>query len=200
MAKKFIQNLLEENIKEKYFILNKLINEDKKILKLINKATNLLNKGGKLIFCGNGGSASDAQHLATEYLVRLRPKINRQSIPAISLTLDSTFLTACGNDYGFENIFSRAISGLGNKNDILFAISTSGKSKNILKVIKKAREIGIYSFGLLGSGGGKAKKLCDESIIVSSNSVARIQETHIFLGHFILENLETNLLNKKIIK
>lgn len=200
MSKKTIKKLLKKTILEKNLILQKLIFEEKKITKLIKKFSENLQNGGKLIFCGNGGSAADAQHLATEYLVRLRPKKNRSAIPSISLTMDSTYLTACGNDYGFENIFSRAISGLGNNNDILIVISTSGKSKNIIKVLKKAKEMGIYSFALLGSGGGMAKEHCDEKIIVKSKSVARIQEAHIFLGHFILENLEDKLLAKKIIK
>jgi D-sedoheptulose 7-phosphate isomerase len=195
-----IKKLLKKTIIEKNSILQKLLFEEKKITKLVRKFSDNLQNGGKLIFCGNGGSAADAQHLATEYLVRLRPSKNRCAIPSISLTLDSTYLTACGNDYGFENIFSRAISGLGNKNDILIAISTSGRSKNIIKVLQKAREMGIYSFALLGSGGGDAKKYCQEKIIVKSKNVARIQETHIFLGHFILENLEEELFIKKIIK
>jgi D-sedoheptulose 7-phosphate isomerase len=195
-----IKKLLKKSIIEKNSILQKLLFEEKKITKLVRKFSDNLQNGGKLIFCGNGGSAADAQHLATEYLVRLRPSKNRCAIPSISLTLDSTYLTACGNDYGFENIFSRAISGLGKKNDILIAISTSGRSKNIIKVLQKAKEMGIYSFALLGSGGGDAKKYCHEKIIVKSKNVARIQETHIFLGHFILENLEEELFTKKIIK
>ncbi len=200
MLENTIKKLLKKTIIEKNSILQKLLFEEKKITKLVRKFSDNLQNGGKLIFCGNGGSAADAQHLATEYLVRLRPSKNRCAIPSISLTLDSTYLTACGNDYGFENIFSRAISGLGNKNDILIAISTSGRSKNIIKVLQKAREMGIYSFALLGSGGGDAKKYCQEKIIVKSKNVARIQETHIFLGHFILENLEEELFIKKIIK
>ena len=200
MLENTIKKLLKKTIIEKNSILQKLLFEEKKITKLVRKFSDNLQNGGKLIFCGNGGSAADAQHLATEYLVRLRPNKNRCAIPSISLTLDSTYLTACGNDYGFENIFSRAISGLGNKNDILIAISTSGRSKNIIKVLQKAKEMEIYSFALLGSGGGDAKKYCQEKIIVKSKNVARIQETHIFLGHFILENLEEELFTKKIIK
>ena len=199
MSKITIKKLLKKTILEKNLILQKLIFEEKKINKLIKKFSKNLQNGGKLIFCGNGGSAADAQHLATEYLVRLRPKKNRSAIPSISLTMDSTYLTACGNDYGFENIFSRAISGLGNNKDILIVISTSGKSKNIIKVLKTAKEMGIYSFGLLGSGGGIAKKYCNEKIIVKSKNVSRIQEDHIFLGHFILENLEDKLITQKII-
>ena len=114
-------------------------------------------KDGKIFFCGNGGSASDSQHLATEFLIRLKPNLNRTAIPAMSLTLDSTALTACGNDFGFENIFARALEGLGNKKDILIVISTSGNSKNIIKVLKKAKKMKIFTIGLLGNKGGKQK-------------------------------------------
>ena len=110
--------------------------------------------------------------------------------------MDSSTLTACGNDYGFEKIFSRPFEALANKNDILITISTSGNSKNILDVLKKAKKNKIFSIGLLGSNGGHAKKYCNLNLIVKSDSVARTQESHIFLGHYILEAVENMLLKK----
>jgi D-sedoheptulose 7-phosphate isomerase len=111
--------------------------------------------------------------------------------------MDSSTLSACGNDYSFEKVFSRPFEALANRNDILIAISTSGNSKNIIDVLKKAKKNKIFSIGLLGSRGGVAKKYCNLSLIVQSNTVARIQESHIFLGHYILESVENLLLKKK---
>ena len=186
-------------IKEKKKILYELLLQDQIIKKIINVITNSLKKDGKIFFCGNGGSASDSQHLATEFLVRLRPKINRTSIPAISLTLDSTYLTACSNDFGFKYVFSRSLESLGKKNDVIIAISTSGNSENIIEVLKKAKKMKIFSIGFLGRKGGKAKKYCDLPIIIKNENVARIQEMHIFLGHLVLEEVENNLLRLKLI-
>jgi D-sedoheptulose 7-phosphate isomerase len=183
---------LADSIKSK----KKLFMLEDKIKVSINEIFNSLKKKGKIFFCGNGGSAADAQHLAAELLIRLRPKINRHPIPAISLCMDSSTLTACGNDYSFKKIFSRPFEALASKNDILIAISTSGNSKNILEVLKKARQKRILTIGFLGFKGGEAKKYCDISLIVKNSSVARIQEAHIFLGHYILKEVE-NLIVKK---
>ena len=154
------------------------------------KSSTKLQKGGKLLLCGNGGSAADAQHLAAEFLVRLRPSVNRKAIPAISLAQDTSTLTACGNDYSFDDIFVRTLQAIGSKKDILICISTSGNSKNIIKVLKEAKKKNIFTIGFLGKNGGKAKKNCDIKLIVKSNVTARIQECHIFLGHFILQSVE----------
>ena len=188
---------LKSLVLDKKKVLDNLIKKEKSINNIIKIITNSSKKGGKVIFCGNGGSASDSQHLATEFLVRLRPKVNRTTIPAISLTSDSTYLTACSNDFGFKYVFSRLLEGLGNKNDVLIAISTSGNSKNIVEVLKVAKKMKIISVGFLGNKGGYSKNLCDMPLIVESNNVARIQETHIFLGHIILEAVENNLINSK---
>ena len=184
---------LEENISVHKDIL-KISNE---IIDSINKIHKKLKKGGKLLFCGNGGSAADAQHLAAEFIVRLRPHINRNPIPALTLAQDTSSLTACGNDYSFDDIFLRPFKALAKKDDILICISTSGNSKNILKVLKEAKKSKIYSISFLGNDGGKAKKISSKSLIVSSNNTARIQECHIFLGHFILENVEDLIISKK---
>jgi D-sedoheptulose 7-phosphate isomerase len=153
-----------------------------------------LRRGGKLFFCGNGGSAADAQHLATELLVRLRSRVERPSWPAIALTLDPAALTAGGNDYGFEDVFARPLSGLGREGDVLFGITTSGRSPNVIKALHVARGMGIGTIGFLGGDGGVAAPLCDVALIVPSSETARVQEAHISLGHAILELLEDRLI------
>ena len=150
-----------------------------------------LSLGGKILLCGNGGSAADAQHLSAEFLVRLDPKRNRTPIPAISLATDISTITACSNDFTFDRIFSRNLEALGSRNDILIAISTSGKSKNIIEALKVAKK--NFKRRFFGNDGGNAKKFTDLSLIVKSNNVARIQETHILLGHFIFEQVEKKL-------
>ena len=136
------------------------MNIEDKVNLSIKKIYKSLRNKGKIFFCGNGGSAADAQHLAAELLIRLRPKVNRSPIPAISLCMDSSTLTACGNDYSFDEIFSRPFEALANKEDVLIVISTSGNSKNIIQVLKKAKKNKILSIGFLGSKGGIAKKYC----------------------------------------
>jgi len=172
-------NKKEKNISDCIFLIYKAIKNNKKIM-----------------ICGNGGSAADAQHLAAEFLIRLRPNVNRESWPVISLALDTSTLTACGNDYSFDEIFSRPLSGIGNQGDVLLTISTSGNSKNLIKAHKIAKKKKISTISFLGKGGGKMKNISDVEIIVPSKNTARIQETHIFLGHFIFEQVE-NLLIKK---
>ena len=156
--------------------------------------TNSISNGGKLLLCGNGGSAADAQHLAAEFLIRLTSEINRESIPALSLAQDTSTLTACINDYGSDEVFKRVFSALSAKGDILLAITTSGNSKNIIETLKLARERGIYSVGFLGNDGGMALSYCDTAFIVPSKITARIQESHITAGHALLQYVEDSLL------
>lgn len=169
-----------------------------KLNPLVKRSINLIylsiKKGGKIMFCGNGGSAADSQHLTAELLIRLKPKINRRALPAIFLAQDISTITACGNDYSFSDIFVRPFEALANKNDILFVISTSGNSKNILKVLEKAKKKNITTIGLFGNKGGKSKNKCDVSLIVPSKITARIQECHIFIGHHILSEVEKKLI------
>ena len=192
MRKIDLKKTIENSIRAKKSLL---LIEDK-ISLAINTIFEKLSKGGKIFLCGNGGSAADAQHLAAEFLIRLNPKINRMPIPAISLATDVSTISACGNDFSFNKIFSRNLEALGSENDILIVISTSGQSKNILEVLKTSRRKKIFSIGFLGNKGGKAKKFCTENIIVQSKNVARIQEAHIFLGHFIFEQVENLLLKR----
>lgn len=188
-----LKNKIDYHIKVK----KSLLTINNQINKSIQVILGSLNKGGKIMFCGNGGSAADAQHLAAEFIVRLRPHVNRFPIPALTLAQDTSTLTACGNDYSFEDIFLRPFKALAQKNDILICISTSGNSKNILKVLKEAKKQKIFSVSFLGYNGGKAKKLSKKSLVIRSDNTARIQEAHIFLGHFILEKIEDLIIKKK---
>ena len=188
-----LQNQLEENIN----VHRDVIKISKDVIDAIKNIQIKLKKGGKIMFCGNGGSAADAQHLAAEFIIRLRPHINRSPIPALTLAQDTSTLTACGNDYSFDDIFLRPFQALAKKNDVLICISTSGNSENVLKVLKDAKKNNIFTIGFLGNNGGKAKKNCDIKLIVNSNNTARIQECHIFLGHFILEKVEDLIISKK---
>ena len=193
--KKIILKRLSKKILQNIEVHNKLVDLISKSITQISKS---LKNNGKIMLCGNGGSAADAQHLAAEFLVRLRPKVNRKPLPAITLTQDPSTITAVSNDYDFKYLFSRNLRALAKKNDVLIAISTSGNSKNIIEVLKEAKKLKIKSIALLGCGGGIAKKFTDYPIVVESNNTASIQETHIFLGHFIFENVEDILLNRNI--
>ena len=188
---------LAQAINEKIEVGKNLLNQKKEINSSIRILYKTIKKKARIFLCGNGGSAADAQHLAAEFLVRLRPNKNRKPYAAISLAMDTSTITACGNDLGYENLFSRNLEALGTKKDVLIIISTSGNSKNIINVLKYAKKNKIFSIGFLGSNGGKAKNLCDINIIVQSSNVARIQEAHIFLGHFILEKIEDLIIKKK---
>ena len=175
---------------------NSLLLIEKQISLAIRIIEKKIKNGGKIFLCGNGGSAADAQHLAAEFLVRLRPHVNRNPISALSLAMDTSTLTACANDYSFAKIFSRNLQALGSQKDVLIVLSTSGNSINILDVLNVAKKKNIYSIGFLGSNGGKAKKLCNIKLIIKSDVTSRIQESHILLGHYIVEAIENKLLKK----
>ena len=192
----YIKNLLKNDLDSFQLVRNSLLKQSEKINKIINLLYKTVSQKKNIYICGNGGSAADAQHIAAECMVRLNSKINRKPIPMISLALDMSTLTACANDYSYKNIFSRNLEGLGRKNDALIVLSTSGKSKNVNEVLKVAKKKGINSIALLGNKGGKSIKFSDISIIVNSNNTARIQEAHMFLGHFIVKHLEIKLLKK----
>jgi D-sedoheptulose 7-phosphate isomerase len=147
----------------------------------------------KLLLCGNGGSAADCQHIATELMVRLNHNITRPALAAIALTTDTSNLTAGGNDIGFENIFARNVEGLGNEGDVLLAISTSGNSINIIKAVEKAHQKKMFVIGFLGGTGGKLKSLVDLPVVIPSANVQRIQEGHTTVAHIICELVELEL-------
>ena len=154
-----------------------------------------IENNGKIMLCGNGGSAADAQHLAAEMLVRLRPMNNREGIAAIALAQDTSTITACGNDFGYDMLYERVLRSLGKKGDCLIGITTSGNSKNVILAMKAAQEVGIKVFGFLGCGGGEALKYCDEAFIVPSDDTGRIQEAHITAGHALMEYVEDRLID-----
>ena len=151
-----------------------------------------LKSGGVFYFAGNGGSAADSQHLAAELIGRF--KAERQALPAVALTVDTSIITSVANDYSYDEIFSRQIDGLCRNGDIVFLISTSGNSENLCNAALVAKKKGAHTIGLLGKSGGKLRGLCDLSITVPSTDTARIQECHIFLGHMLCESLEANLV------
>jgi D-sedoheptulose 7-phosphate isomerase len=150
-----------------------------------------LKGGNKLLICGNGGSAADAQHFAAEIIGRFEKE--RRALPAIALTTDTSILTALGNDYGYDSIFARQVEGLGVAGDCLIGISTSGNSKNILVAMDAARGQGMKCIGLLGKGGGEILKKCDLAVVAPGSSTARIQEAHIFIIHFWAAWIEREL-------
>lgn len=168
------------------------------IIAVVDACETSLRGGGKIMFCGNGGSAADSQHLATELLIRLRGHVARDSWPALALTQDPAMLTAAGNDFGFDEIFARPLRGLGRAGDVLFGITTSGRSPNIVLALKAARELGIVTVGLLGGAGKPAIEHCDHALLVPDTETARIQECHIALGHAVLELLEDRLVARPL--
>lgn len=186
-----------ESLVESAQTKNKIIDNCKEdVFKAIDMIIDSVKKGGKIMFCGNGGSAADCQHLATEFVIRLSHDISRPAIGSIALTTDSSMLTAGGNDIGFENIFARQVEGLGRTDDILICISTSGNSKNVLNAIVKAKEKKIKIISLTGGTGGKMNGLCDVNIVIPSDNTQRIQEGHITLGHIICESVEREMYGK----
>jgi D-sedoheptulose 7-phosphate isomerase len=164
------------------------------LLAIVDRCEAAIRSGNKLIFCGNGGSAADAQHLAAEMLIRLRSSVPRQSWPALALTIDPVALTAAGNDFGFDQVFERPLRGLGKAGDVLFGITSSGRSANVLGALRAAREMQIATVGFLGGDGGDAQAVCDHVLIVPDFDTMRVQECHITLGHIVLTALEDRLV------
>jgi D-sedoheptulose 7-phosphate isomerase len=160
------------------------------VFSAIEAITEAYRSGNKVLFCGNGGSAADCQHLATELMIRLNHDIKRPALGAISLCTDPSNITAGGNDLGFEHVFARNVEGLGAPGDVLIGISTSGRSRNVVLAVEAARHKGMRTIGLLGGSGGILKDACDVAIVVPSENTQRIQEAHITLGHIICESVE----------
>lgn len=149
-----------------------------------------LKRGNKILFMGNGGSAADSQHIAAEIVGRYKKE--RRGLPAIALTTDTSILTSVGNDYGFEFIFSRQVEALCLPDDVVFGISTSGNSPNVVRAIETARQIGATTVAMSGGSGGKLAELCDHNLVMPSNDTPRIQEAHIFIGHMLCELAEAD--------
>lgn len=150
-----------------------------------------LERGGKLMFCGNGGSAADAQHLATEYVVRFRA--DRRPLAALALTTDTSLLTAAANDYGFEQVFARQVEALGRAGDVLFLHSTSGESPNLLRAAEAARAKGVVTVAMLARGGGALARVVDHALVLPTVEGARAQELHLTIGHIICDVAEGRL-------
>ena len=189
-AKKFIIDSLTESAETKHKIKDQSIES---IIKAVDLLSACFKNGNKLLLCGNGGSAADCQHIATELMIRLNHNVQRPALPAIALTTDTSNLTAGGNDIGFENVFARNVEGLGTKGDVLLAISTSGNSPNVVKAAEMAHKKGMKVIGFLGGNGGKLKDIVNLPIVIPSLNVQRIQEGHITVAHIICELVEDKL-------
>ena len=189
MSLENIKNIINDHFKmhEPMADLTSEINEFAK------KLTNVLKNDGTVFWCGNGGSASDSQHLAAELVGRFEK--NRAPLKSISLNTDTSVISALANDYSYDIVFKRQLESLGSSKDLLVAISTSGKSKNIINVLQEAKKKKLFSVALLGNDGGQAKDLSDLSIVVPSNSTARIQEMHILIGHIACYLAEKDIFN-----
>ena len=186
-----VKNFLKASGDLKHKVAETLSGE---ILNAAHSIRDCLFNGGKLLLMGNGGSAADCQHIAAELIGRFKKE--RKAIPAIALTVDSSSLTALGNDYGFDSIFARQVEALATSNDAVVGISTSGNSKNVILALNLARKIGCKTVGFMGNGGGDMKNCVDVGIIVPSNDTARIQEVHITVGHIICEIIEQDLIHE----
>ena len=175
--------------------LKKRIFADDNLIGRINDAVRMVvgayKIGGKLVLCGNGGSAADAQHLAGEMIARFY--LERKALPAIALNTNSSVVTAIGNDYEYDVIFARQVEALGNSGDVLIAISTSGNSRSVLFALDAAKNAGMRTIGFLGKGGGKCAELCEVPVIVPSDDTPRIQECHIMIGHILCELAEQEI-------
>lgn len=183
-----IAEQLEELSRTASLVAESMAGEIAEVAEMVRSA---LETGRKLFFCGNGGSAADAQHLATEYVVRF--KLDRRPLPAIALTTDTSLLTAASNDYGFEHVFARQIRALASADDIVFLHSTSGESENLLEAARAARDVGARTVALLARGGGRLKDAVDVALVVPTDNGAHAQELHLAIGHAICDVVERRL-------
>jgi D-sedoheptulose 7-phosphate isomerase len=186
--KEKITSLINDSVKTKESVLKTEVANIEKAAKAIIDS---LKRGGKLLIFGNGGSASDSQHMAAELVGRFKKE--RKALAAISLTTNTSNLTAIANDYGYDAVFSRQVEALGKPDDVALGISTSGNSKNVLDAVRKAKPMGLKTIGLLGCDGGKIKNECDISIVVGSKDTPRVQESHITIIHILCELIESEM-------
>jgi D-sedoheptulose 7-phosphate isomerase len=188
-----IKQIIQASIDTKQRLLN-----DPVLMSTIEKVTGVITSafanGNKVLFCGNGGSAADAQHLAAEFSGRFYT--DRDPLPSEALHCNSSYMTAVANDYGYDVVYSRMIRGMGKPGDVLVGLSTSGNSVNIIKAMEEAKKIGMINVVLSGEGGGKLRTMCDYLINVPSSDTPRIQESHIMVGHIICELVESELFKK----
>ncbi len=186
-----MSSIFLENLAEQISLLQTLKSLDSLVGKAATLAVNALKTGGKIMFCGNGGSAADCQHLAAELTGRFVK--DRRPLAAIALSTDTSVITCISNDYSFDEVFSRQVQGLGRAGDVLLAISTSGNSRNVIRAVEEARVAGMSVIGLLGREGGALNDLCEVAIVVPSQVTARIQESHILIGHTLCGMIEQQL-------
>lgn len=185
--KEQISNLIQASIDVKIQVLaNKKLQEI--LAECVDKIATAFNNGNKVLFCGNGGSAADAQHLAAEFSGRFYT--DREALPSEALHVNTSYLTAVANDYSYDVVYSRMIQGIGKKGDVLVGLSTSGNSNNIIKAFETARQKGMITIGFTGASGGKMKEFSDYLVNVPSTDTPRIQESHILLGHIICQLVE----------
>lgn len=172
-----------EQISQHRSVLDRLVELEPAFNRVVACVIKTLENGGKIVLCGNGGSAADAQHIAAELVGRFKQE--RRALPAIALTTDSSIITAVGNDYGYEEVFARQVAALATEHDLLWVLSTSGHSVNITKALEVARKVACTTVGFLGKSGGSALALCDVALVVPSEDTARIQEMHMLLYHAV---------------
>jgi phosphoheptose isomerase len=190
-ARQLATSHFNDSLQQAIELLRSLPPLERSLVQSADMVSKCLIGGNKLLVCGNGGSASDSAHFATEYLCRFNQ--DRRPYPALSLTSEGSLMTAVGNDYHFEDVFARQIWGLGQKGDVLIALSTSGKSKNILKALEESKKRGLESIAFLGREGGFCKGIATIDLIVPGDNTARIQEAHKFLFHVLCEIVEKTL-------
>ena len=191
-----MQEHISDILNDSFNNLQKVINDKGLILEIETITTKIIKAfkdGNKLLLCGNGGSASDAQHIAAELSGRFIKE--RKPLYAEALHVNSSYMTAVSNDYGFESTYSRMLEAIGKKGDVLIALSTSGNSENVVNAVKMANSLDMLSVGMCGGKGGKIKELCQHNIIIPSSNTARIQEAHIIVGHIFCQIIEENLFD-----
>ncbi len=189
-----IAETIAESVRTKELLAQECVDDIHQCGRILSECAQ---EGRLIMFCGNGGSAADSQHLAAELVVRLRGNVERRAIAALALTVDTSILTAGGNDYGFTNVFSRQVEAYGRAKDVLIAITTSGTSPNVVRAVEVAKQRGVITIGLLGGTGGVLRDLCDASVVVPSAVTARIQESHILIGHIWCEMVENSILSQE---
>jgi D-sedoheptulose 7-phosphate isomerase len=192
-----VKKIIEKALRESVVAVESFVGENiSNLIRFSDKIASAFNEDRKLMICGNGGSAADAQHIAGEFVNRFL--LERPPLPAIALTTDTSVLTSIGNDYTFEEIFSKQVKAIGLEGDVLLALSTSGNSANVIAAVKAAKNLGIYTGLLTGSGGGQLASQVDLAMIVNHNIAPRIQETHIFAGHTICQLVDHILFQQGI--
>lgn len=182
-----MQEIIIQRILDHMEVANAVLNSDisLQIERIAGEIRKALARGNKVLFCGNGGSAADSQHLAAEFVGRFQKE--RRGLPALALTVDTSILTAVGNDYGYDRVFARQVEALAKAGDVLIGISTSGNSPNVVAAVELAKKLGVFCVGMTAAGGGRLAALCDECIAVPARVTARAQEMHILIGHILCE-------------